>query len=399
MSKVMEETERVKSKEEEEEIWSWGAGTEGQLATGKLQDEHQPQLIQSLSSSFGPISHLSCGGAHVIALTSGGKVLTWGRGTSGQLGHEEMVNCLHPKSVESLEGIFITHASAGWNHSGFVSDTGYVFTCGDGSFGQLGHGDYISRCFPVQVLQFKTRHVEQIACGMRHSLVLLKGDTEDLIYGFGSGKRGQLGISDDKQKLVSTPQVTLGFENVKIRSITANGDHSAAISVNGHLYVWGRAFCGAPDVYRPRRVTAELYFSQVALGWNHALVLTGDGEVYMLGRYNYNVPTGAQKTNMMSHRMSDEGALQRVLDLDSTKVVQIGTGAEHSAVITADDGSVMTWGWGEHGQLGLGDTNDQTVPRVVSLCNEQSRKPCVGRVCCGSGFTFVIRTYAVNSSF
>ncbi|KAJ8569897.1 hypothetical protein K7X08_006474 [Anisodus acutangulus] len=397
-SKVMEETERVKTKEEEE-IWSWGAGTEGQLGTGKLQDEHHPQLIQYSLSSFCPISHLSCGGAHVIALTLGGRVLTWGRGTSGQLGHGEMVNCLHPKSLESLEGIFITHASAGWNHSGFVSDTGYVFTCGDGSFGQLGHGDYISRCSPEQVLHFKTRHVQQVACGMRHSLVLLKGDTEDLIYGFGSGKRGQLGISDDKQKLVSTPQVTLGFENVKIKSVTANGDHSAAISVNGHLYVWGRAFCRAPDVYRPRRVTTDLLFSQVALGWNHALVLTCDGEVYILGRYNYNVPTGAQNANMMKHISEDVGVMQRVLDFDSTKVVQIGAGAEHSAVVTADNGLVMTWGWGEHGQLGLGDTNDQTGPQVVSLIDEQSRKPCVGRVYCGSGFTFVVRTHTVNSSF
>ncbi|CAN4124399.1 unnamed protein product [Withania somnifera] len=393
MSKVMEETERLKSKEVEEgEIWSWGAGTEGQLGTGKLQDEHKPQLLRSLSSSFGPISHLSCGGAHVIALTSGGRVLTWGRGTSGQLGHGEMVNCLHPKSLDSLEGIFIKHASAGWNHSGFVSDTGYVFTCGDGSFGQLGHGDYISRCSPVQVLHFKTRHVEQIACGMRHSLVLLKGDTEDLIYGFGSGKRGQLGISDDKQKSVSMPQVALGFENVKIRSITASGDHSAAISVNGHLYVWGRSFHGAPDVYRPLHVNADLYFSQVALGWNHSLVLTGDGEVYMLGRYNYNVPAGGQKANSRNHISEDEGVVQRVLDLDSTKVVQIGAGAEHSAVVTTDNGSVMTWGWGEHGQLGLGDTYDQTGPQVVSLCNEQSKKPCVSRVYCGSGFTFVVRT-------
>lgn len=45
--------------------------------------------------------------------------------------------------------------------------------------------------------------------------------------------------------------------------------------VDGHLYVWGRSFHGAPDVYRPHRVTADLVFSQVALGWNHALVLTG----------------------------------------------------------------------------------------------------------------------------
>ncbi|PHT34011.1 hypothetical protein CQW23_25811 [Capsicum baccatum] len=304
-------------------------------------------------------------------------------------------------------------------------DTGYIFTCGDGSFGQLGHGNYISTCSPVQVLHFKTRHVEQIACGMRHSLIVLKGDNEDIIYGFGSGKRGQLGISDDKHKSVSTPQVTLGFENVKIRSVTANGDHSAAISskflsaplynpiqmiagptylvvvassLDGHLYVWGRSFHGAPDVYMPHRVTADLVFSQVALGWNHALVLTGDGEVYMLGRYNYNVPANAQKANMMKHISEDEGVMQRVLNFDSTKVVQIGAGAEHSAGVT-DGGSVMTWGWGEHGQLGLGDTNDQTDPQLVSLCNEQSTEPCVGRVYCGSGFTFFVRMHTVKSSF
>lgn len=56
--------------EREQEIWSWGAGTEGQLGSGRLQDEDTPQLLHSLSS-FGPISSLSCGGAHVIALTPG----------------------------------------------------------------------------------------------------------------------------------------------------------------------------------------------------------------------------------------------------------------------------------------------------------------------------------------
>lgn len=56
-----------------------------------------------------------------------------------------------------------------------ISDSGCLFTCGDGSFGQLGHGDYKSHCSPVRVSFFANEHVEQIACGMRHSLVLLKG--------------------------------------------------------------------------------------------------------------------------------------------------------------------------------------------------------------------------------
>lgn len=59
------------------------------------------------------------------------------------------------------------------------SDTGALFTCGDGTFGQLGHGDYRLHCYPVEVSFFASKHVEQIACGMRHSLVLLRGNCKD----------------------------------------------------------------------------------------------------------------------------------------------------------------------------------------------------------------------------
>ena len=56
-----------------------------------------------------------------------------------------------------------------------VLDTGCLFTCGDGSFGQLGHGDCNSHCSPLKVSYFDSKHVDKIACGMRHSLVLMKG--------------------------------------------------------------------------------------------------------------------------------------------------------------------------------------------------------------------------------
>ena len=72
--KKVNDTKRRQEKDKEEEIWSWGAGTEGQLGTGSLHDEHFPQLLRrhpSLSAAVGPISLLSCGGAHAIALTSG----------------------------------------------------------------------------------------------------------------------------------------------------------------------------------------------------------------------------------------------------------------------------------------------------------------------------------------
>ncbi|CAA3024809.1 Hypothetical predicted protein [Olea europaea subsp. europaea] len=388
----MEESKTAGEEEREQEIWSWGAGTEGQLGSGRLQDEDTPQLLHSLSS-FGPISSLSCGGAHVIALTPDGTVLTWGRGTSGQLGHGEMINSLQPKLVKALEGLVITHVSAGWSHSGFVSDTGLLFTCGDGSFGQLGHGHYKSQCTPMEASYFSSKHVEQVACGMRHSLVLLRDPLRDQVYGFGSGKRGQLGISTDKVKSASLPQITLGFTDVKIVSINANGDHSAALSAGGHLYTWGRGFHGASDSYIPHCIPADLSFNQVALGWNHALVLTSEHKVFMLGGYHHGALGDPQKTALLKHTSEElkGGILKRIPNLDETEVIHIAAGAEHSALVTGK-GSLMAWGWGEHGQLGLGDTVDQTDPQVVSLDHNLAEECAIARVYCGSGFSFVLRT-------
>ncbi|KAA8529475.1 hypothetical protein F0562_033726 [Nyssa sinensis] len=384
--------------EESKEVWSWGAGTDGQLGTGKLQDEHFPQLLSSLSS-FGPISLLSCGGAHVIALTTGGRVLTWGRGTSGQLGHGDMVNSLQPKPVELLESSTITHVSAGWNHSGFVSDTGGLFTCGDGSFGQLGHGDYKSHCFPVKVSYFLTKHVEQLACGMRHSLVLLKGHSGDQVYGFGSGKRGQLGISKEKIGSVSLPQITIGLEDAKMISIHANGDHSAALSADGNLYTWGRGFSGSSDAYYPQCLTSSLSFTQAALGWNHALLSTArDGEVFMLGGNHHGVLSDSQKMTPVKHLSEDsKGAImEKIAGFDGIKILQIAAGAEHSALVT-ENGLIMTWGWGEHGQLGLGNTDDETSPQVVRLDPNPPNKLTTSKIYCGSGFTFVVKTHCLPS--
>lgn len=408
----MEETEKGKSAptnnakpkiEEEEEqhvvkVWSWGAGTDGQLGTGRLHDELSPQLLNLTSLSS--VSMLACGGAHVLALTSpssvsGGKVFSWGRGSSGQLGHGEMVDALYPKPVTffDVHGYTITHISAGWNHSGFVSDSGCLFTCGDGTFGQLGHGDYRSHCSPVKVSSFVNKNVHQIACGMRHSIVLLKDCLGNQVYGFGSGKRGQLGVSNDRIRSVSLPQVTIGLHDIEIVGISASGDRSAALSADGHLYTWGRGFNSTSDVNCPQSLPSSLSFSQAALGWNHVLVLTGDGEVFMLGGSHHGMLSDPER---VSSTRPLSVALEKVSNLDGVKVIQIAAGAEHSAVVT-ENRAIMTWGWGEHGQLGLGNTCDQIHPKVVNLGDEFQNRDTQLEVFCGSGFTFAISRHCLPS--
>ncbi|KAJ0247597.1 hypothetical protein HA466_0160360 [Hirschfeldia incana] len=367
--------------EEQQQVWSWGAGTDGQLGTAKLQDEHLPQLLSL--TSLPSVSTLACGGAHVIALTSGGKVFTWGRGNSGQLGHGDNLNTSLPKPLSFFhdEGYVISQASAGWSHSAFVSDSGCLFTCGNGSFGQLGHGDNMSLTSPAKVSYFVDKCVKMVACGMRHSLVLFSGNQ---VCGFGSGKRGQIGVSSDKTKSVNLPCGVSGLEDVEVVRIAANGDHSAAISANGELFTWGRGFCGSPDAQTPQCLPSSHAFREVALGWNHALVLTGDGKVFKLGN-----TLDKQSEKQQLQEDSSETLLEIVPGFDGVEVLQIAAGAEHSAAVT-ESGEVHTWGWGEHGQLGLGDTNDQTNPQLVSLGSIELQTK-ETKVYCGSGFAYVVR--------
>lgn len=49
------------------------------------------------------------------------------------------------------------------------------------------------------------------------------------VYGFGAGKRGQLGISKKTQS-TNLPVLSLGLEAAEIVGIAAAGDHSAALS-------------------------------------------------------------------------------------------------------------------------------------------------------------------------
>lgn len=47
-------------------------------------------------------------------------------------------------------------------------------------------------------------------------------------------------------------------------------------TADGHLYTWGKGFSKMSDSYIPQRLSSSLCFLKAALGWNHALLLTGN---------------------------------------------------------------------------------------------------------------------------
>ena len=119
------------------------------------------------------IQQVAVSSTHVVVLTAEGLVFTWGEGKKGQLGHGELEPWRSkPLCVEALKGKSITRVGAGDGFSVFSSDNGIVMTCGDGSFGALGHGDWNSCARPTLIEGLLSVDVVDVGCGSEHVVVV-----------------------------------------------------------------------------------------------------------------------------------------------------------------------------------------------------------------------------------
>ncbi|XP_048366402.1 E3 ISG15--protein ligase Herc6-like [Sphaerodactylus townsendi] len=118
-------------------VFSWGAGTFGQLGTGELKDRLIPKKIDGLSTF--KVIQVACGHYHSIALTKDGRVFSWGQNIYGQLGiGKEVSSHGRPQHVTALDGIPLAQVAAGGAHSFALSLLGVAYGWGRNHVHQLG---------------------------------------------------------------------------------------------------------------------------------------------------------------------------------------------------------------------------------------------------------------------
>ncbi|KAG3034983.1 hypothetical protein PC120_g1121 [Phytophthora cactorum] len=86
---------------------------------------------------------VGCGWHFVMCLTDGGKLVTWGKGSHGQLGLGGFENVYEPNVVPFP--LTIHEIACGSEHTMVVTSSGDLYTCGWGEHGNLGHGDKTNR--------------------------------------------------------------------------------------------------------------------------------------------------------------------------------------------------------------------------------------------------------------
>ncbi len=100
------------------------------LGHGVERNSLTPRLVESLVGKRP--KELSCGGFHTAVVTEDGRLYTFGGGEHGQLGHNDRVNKVKPTFVQALDGVFVSQITCGWSHSVALTSEGKIYTWGNG---------------------------------------------------------------------------------------------------------------------------------------------------------------------------------------------------------------------------------------------------------------------------
>jgi alpha-tubulin suppressor-like RCC1 family protein len=159
---------------------------------------------------------------------------------------------------------------------------------GSGDYGRLGLGNLDSQWTPAVCSALSDHSITAVACGGAHTLFLTETRR---VFATGLNDCGQLGVSDVKSHAMDPLEVS-GLDK-DILHISAGYYHSAAITVDGELYMWGKNSSGqlglgkkAARVVRvPTKVEAlhGITIQSVALGSEHSVAVTDGGEVLSWG--------------------------------------------------------------------------------------------------------------------
>jgi len=359
-----------------------------------------PRLLQS--TRLLEVNSICCGEKHAALVTKQGEVFCWGEERGGRLGHKINIDVPYPKVIDSLNDINVQTISCGSHHTCAVTNGGELYSWGDSNHGikEYDHGSRRNQWFPQRVLgPLAGIHISKVACGEWHTAVI---SSSGQLFTYGDGTFGVLGHGNIQS--VSQPKEVQSLKGLRVKSVACGPWHMAAVvevmtgrsksnTPGGKLFTWGdgdEGRLGHSDKERKLLPTCvaslvDCNFIQVSCGRTLTVALTVTGIVFTMGSADYGQLGNPQAKDTSIAPV--EGYLK------SEFVKEISAGSFHVAVLTSK-GKVYTWGKGENGRLGLGDTRDINYPTLVEALEDRH----VHSVACGSSFTAAICSHKSISS-
>lgn len=221
----------------EGEVQSWGRNQNGQLGLGTTEDSLVPQKVHAFKGIS--IKMVAAGAEHTAAITEDGNLYGWGWGRYGNLGLGDRNDRLVPEKVSAVNGEKMIQVACGWRHTISVSSSGGLYTYGWSKYGQLGHGDFEDHLVPHKLDALREYFISEISGGWRHTMALT---SDGKLYGWGWNKFGQVGVGDNVDHC-SPMQVKFPHEQ-KVALISCGWRHTLAVTERQNIFSWGRGTNG-----------------------------------------------------------------------------------------------------------------------------------------------------------
>ena len=222
-------------------LFTCGGGFYGQLGHGDQIDMDIPTRVEGLLKGHF-VSQVACGDRHTVVLTSDGGLWTFGANARGQTGLGTTLGLQNtPKKVEGgLGSKKVVFIAGGNNHTACITEDGSTYTWGLGMDGKLGHGNQNRYSSPQLVKELAGKKAKSVALGECHTLVCSE---DGRVYSFGQGTFGQLGHGNREHAYTPT-LIEAPLEGKCVVQVACGAGHSMALTHDGRLFTWGKGGIG-----------------------------------------------------------------------------------------------------------------------------------------------------------
>lgn len=362
----------------------WGSNGGARLGQGKFPSALEYLALPTPAKdalSVNPLDRLvagSVGAGHVLALTEGGEVWSWGDG-GAPLGRKTSET--EPRFAAKVQGTTgagalqgIVAVAMGEDNAMALTDEGRVYSWGY----YTGFSDSAA-AVPAPVLGVDGAPLTQvvgISAGWNWSAALLADGTV-MTWGFNnSGSTGQAGKDTVRRATVLRDRRT-GQPLGNVVAISAGYSFGLALTRQGQLFAWGQndhgqlgqgaVSYGAEAGALPVKGLDDVLIKMAVAGGHHALALTNKGQVLSWG-YSQNGELGDGANHPRVNQSGVPGAVVGATGIDALDgIVAVAAGYNVSMALRSD-GTVLNWGAGFRGSLAQGASNPSNksfVPLAV----------------------------------